>query len=103
MRKPIILAGALAASLTLSPVAHADDETDFLRGLNYGGIAVYNTTAAVNSGYEICRQIALHDGDKLAVVSLFYNTAAYDEVPTRQVAMTWVAAAVVNLCPWYRS
>jgi hypothetical protein len=93
-------AGALiAAGLVTAGEAHASPETNYLSSLNNMGIVIYDTQAALNTGYAICEAFNTTRGD--VVAENLYRVTPFAEIPTREVAAAWVVVAGATLCPWH--
>lgn len=92
-------AGAVLAGTGIGWAARADasPETDYLSALNAAGIVIYDTTAAVNTGYAICEAFNTTTGDVVAR-NLFAITS-WADVPDMATAETWVVIAGMSLCP----
>ena len=99
MPKLIVAAAALAATTALNPaVAQASPETDYLQDLTNAGFIIYDTRAALNTGYTICDALNYNTGDVVAYN--LYTHTSWADIQTMQGAATWVIIAGTNLCPW---
>jgi hypothetical protein len=94
-----IAAAAIGVALATAPLSHASPsvEAEFLYDLNQFGISIYDTGAALGTGYAICA--ARNTTPELTVVDNLYRNTSFADVPNYETAMVWVAAAEVNLCP----
>jgi hypothetical protein len=79
--------------------AHASPETDYLTALNSVGIVIYDTQAALNTGYAICGAFNTTRGD--VVAENLYRNTSFADIPTRDAAAAWVVVAGTTLCPWH--
>mgnify|MGYP003504813179 FL=1 len=97
----LVGAGAMiaAAGLVTAGEAHASPETNYLSSLNNLGIVIYDTQAALNTGYAICEAFNTTRGD--VVAENLYRVTPFAEIPTREVAAAWVVVAGATLCPWH--
>ena len=87
----------VGAAVGLSVPAKADTtELAYLQALNARGLVVYDTVAALRTGYAICETLNAHNGN--AVAAAVY--AVFPELTPRD-AYAMVDAAVVTLCPWH--
>lgn len=93
----LVGAGAMiaAAGLVTAGEAHASPETNYLSSLNNLGIVIYDTQAALNTGYAICEAFNTTRGDVVAE-NLWLRTDVDDLV----TAQAWVVIAGSTLCPW---
>jgi hypothetical protein len=86
------------AGLALLPAPEAEaSETSYLQSLNNYGLSVYDTTAALSTGYTICSMLDYATGDKVALY-VFANTS-WSDVPDIETAATLVLVSVEELCP----
>ncbi|MGA5467148.1 DUF732 domain-containing protein [Mycobacterium sp. NPDC050041] len=100
------LLAAIAAGGVLAAVgtawaadAHASPETNYLDSLNAAGLTIYDTSAALAMGHQICAAFNTTTGDVVAQ-NLFANTT-WADVPNLETANTIVVLAGLNLCPWH--
>lgn len=92
--------GVLAASgLLWAGDANATPETDYLTDLTDAGLIVYDTTAALSTGYAVCQAFNTTTGD--IVAENLYRNTTWADVPNKQTAAAIVVAAGMNLCPWH--
>ena len=92
-------AGAVLAGTGIGWAAQADaTPTSFLNTLTSNGIVIYDTAAALNTGYAICEVFNTHNGEDVAWALMELSP---QDVPTYEVAAVWVVAAGANLCPWH--
>lgn len=90
--------GVAAAAALPAAVANASPETDYLAGLNAIGMVVYDTNAALATGYAICDAFNYTTGD--VVAADLYATTSFADVPDMATAANWVVVAGSTLCPW---
>lgn len=98
MRLLAAAVGVAAAALPAA-LANASPETDYLSGLNGIGLVVYDTSAALATGYAICEAFNYTTGDVVAYN--LYTTTSFTDVPDIQTAQEWVVVAGLTLCPWH--
>lgn len=79
--------------------AHASPETDYLDALNSAGIVVYDTSAAITTGYAICEAFNTVTGD--VVARNLFTITSWADVPDMATAEAWVVIAGMTLCPWH--
>lgn len=92
------LGGLVAAGIATAAPSDASP-LSYLQSLNTHGIWVYDTAAALTTGYQICDALNYNTGDVVAY-NVFSNTSWYD-VPNVDTAATWVLVSVEELCPWH--
>lgn len=91
------LGGLLAAAtLVLAPEAQAN-EMSYLQSLNNHGLAVYDTSAAIATGYAICNMLDYANGD--VVAAYVFTHTSWSDIPTPAHAGTLVLVSVEELCP----
>ena len=89
--------GAILSGTGVGWAARADaTPASFLNTLTSNGIVIYDTAAALNTGYAICETFNEFNGEQVAQALM---QLAPDDVPTYEVAAVWVVAAGANLCP----
>ena len=84
-------AGLSFPQANATPLSYLDD-------LNGYGLVVYDTTAALATGYQACLELNTSSGD--VVARNLYARTTWSDVPDLRTAATIVVAAVENLCPW---
>lgn len=96
-----IAAGSVlvGSGLAWAAEAKASPETDYLNGLTDIGAVIYDTNAALATGYMICEAFNVTTGDVVAE-SLYRNTT-WTDIPDRAAAVAWVVTAGTYLCPWH--
>lgn len=96
-----IAAGAVFAATGIAWAAEADasPETNYLDSLNAAGLTIYDTSAALSTGHQICAAFNTTTGDVVAR-NLFANTS-WADVPTLATAEAIVVLAGLSLCPWH--
>lgn len=91
--------GAVAAGATIGTgIAKADPALDYLTALTNSGMTVYNTTAALNTGYAICTALDTTRGDLVA--QNLFRVTTWADVPNITTAQVIVIVAASTLCPW---
>lgn len=91
----MVASSIIGGAVGLSVPAKASP-LSFVQSLNNHGIAVYDTSAALRTGYTICQALDSYNGADVA--RAVYLT--FVEVPTPQIANAWVESSVEELCPW---
>lgn len=92
------LGGLIAAGIAVATPADATPMS-YLQSLNNHGLSVYDTAAAVRTGYTICSLLDNNTGDVVAW-QVFANTS-WADVPDVDTAATMVLVAVEELCPYH--
>lgn len=101
LRRRLVLAGLggmIAAATITTGVAKADPALDYLTALTNSGMTVYNTTAALNTGYAICSALDTTRGD--IVAQNLFRVTTWADVPDITTAQVIVIVAASTLCPW---
>lgn len=96
--KICIAAFTAAASIILTAPAAGASPLSYLQALNNHNIIVYDTAQALSTGWAICN--ALNHADGAEVAHWVFANTTWADVPTIQVAATWVIIAADELCPW---
>lgn len=99
MKRYLTIAGisALAAAGMLTAARADATEMSYLQSLNNYGMTVYDTTAALTTGYTICSMLNRANGD-VVTAYVFANTS-WADVPDVETAATMVVVSVEELCP----
>lgn len=96
--RALLICVVLGVILVSSPDANATPLT-YLQSLNNRGIIIYDTVAALNTGFSICEALNYANGDEVAT-ELFLRTS-WADVPDMYTAYVVVVTAVEELCPWH--
>lgn len=101
MVRKLLVAGIAGACVVAAGCTAGECRADswtFLQRMNQQGYLVYDTAAAVTSGWQICSMI---DGgmDGAEVARSVYVNSSWADIPNMWVAEEWVVTAVEELCP----
>ena len=99
-----LLACAALGALLAAPAAEVraappDAELAYLASLNAFGLTVYDTGAALRTGYAVCAELGHETG--LDVARQLFASTSWAELPTMDSAGAVVVAAAMNLCTWH--
>lgn len=91
--------GALAAAGILGTAKAEATPLSYVQSLNAHGLTVYDTAAALRTGYAICSMLNTDTGD--VVAEYVYRNTSWSDVPDVDTAVQLTVVSVEELCPWH--
>jgi hypothetical protein len=89
--------GAIVAGGLLGAGVAKADTSSFLQSLGDHGLTVYDSAAAISTGYRICSMLQSANGEQVA--QYVFTHTSWSDVPTMDTARAEVLISVEELCP----